>query len=118
MTNSATAGVLASIAVSATQAQLATSRLVGVVADIAPANDNLTGGRVLSPNASLATLYIADPQFEYLGRRGFTHNPLIKWLIEPADRNVILTQTAALWVDELIRLEKLRHEKEERETQS
>ena len=67
------------------------------------------GGCLLSPGATATTLYIADTQFEHLSNRGFTHNPLIKWLLPPADRNVIATQTAALFVDELLRRVKEDH---------
>lgn len=85
-------------------AQISTAQLMaesGVFA-ISAAND-CTGGRYLSPNSPLVTYYISDPQFEFLSRRGFTHNPLLKWFLEPADRNVLLTQTAPLWMDELLR---------------
>jgi hypothetical protein len=85
----------------------------GLLPIIGAANDNTIGGRILSANQSLVTYYISDPQFEFLSARGFTHNPLLKWFIEPADRNVILTQTAPLWVDELIRHEKRRRAAEE-----
>lgn len=101
-----TASILvASIASGATQIRLASSAGAGAgdwpPGD--PANDATSiGGRVLPPNTPLFTYYISDPQFEYLGARGFTHNPLIKWFLEPADRNAILTQTAPLWVDELL----------------
>jgi len=83
-------------------AQPARTALESGVFSVAPAND-FNGGRYLPPNSPLVTYYISDPQFEFLSRRGFTHNPLLKWLLEPADRNVILTQTAPLWVDELLR---------------
>lgn len=75
-----------------------------------PANDSLLGGRVLPSSSSLVTYYVSDAQFEYLGARGFTHNPLLKWFFEPADRNAILTQTAPLWVDELLRHVKADHQ--------
>jgi hypothetical protein len=98
-----TASILAvSVASSANQIRLAGTISPGNPPPGDPANDNCVGGRVLHPNTTLATFYISDPQFEYLGARGFTHNPLIKWFAEPADRNVILTQTAPLWVDELL----------------
>ncbi|HSA58076.1 MAG TPA: hypothetical protein VLJ37_00110 [bacterium] len=98
------ASILAVSAVSsAIQIDLAGGTGAGFVPPIGPANDATSiGGRVLHPNATLVTYYISDTQFEYLGARGFTHNPLIKWFLEPADRNVILTQTAPLWVDELL----------------
>lgn len=64
---------------------------------------NLLGGRVLDTNSTLVTYYLSDLQFEHLGERGFTHNPLLKLLLPVADRNVIATQTAALFTDELLR---------------
>jgi hypothetical protein len=106
------AGVLASIA-TASQTQLATEQIVEAFSALGPSNDNVTGGRVLSRNACLATIYIADPQFEYLGRRGFTHNPLIKWFVEPPTATPS-SRRRRLWVDELIRLEKKRHEERRR----
>lgn len=68
-------------------------------------------GHVLSPGATATTLYLSDLQFEHLGKRGFTHNPLIKKRLPVADRNVIATQTAALFVDELLRQVKKDYEK-------
>jgi len=67
------------------------------------------GGRLLDPGATAVTFYLADLQFEHLGSRGFTHNPLIMKYVPPADRNVIATQTAALFVDELLRRVKHEH---------
>lgn len=66
------------------------------------AASQIAGGRILSADSTLVTYYLADLQFEHLGDRGFTHNSLVKWLFPPADRNVIATQSAALFTDELL----------------
>ncbi len=102
--SASTASILAASAVtSATPLRLAGPIGPGDLLRTDPANDaTVLGGRALHPNTTLATFYVSDPQFEYLGARGFTHNPLIKWFADPADRNVILTQTAPLWVHELL----------------
>ncbi len=62
----------------------------------------IQGGRLLAADATLVTYYLSDLQFEHLAARGFTHNDLVKRLFPPADRNVIATQTAALFTDELL----------------
>lgn len=58
------------------------------------------------------TLYVSDTQIEHLGPRPFTNNPLLKSLFPAADRNVIATQTAAVFIDELLRQAKQRHQGE------
>ncbi|HSA58075.1 MAG TPA: hypothetical protein VLJ37_00105 [bacterium] len=48
------------------------------------------------------TLYVADPQFEHLGPRSAVDNPLIDRMVPSADRNLISTSTAPLFVDTLL----------------
>ncbi len=62
------------------------------------------GGVVLSNGTTAVTLYLSDLQLEHLGPRSFSQNPLFKRIIPGSDRNVIATQTAAVFTDELLRV--------------
>ncbi len=69
----------------------------------APATSSLLMAASLPVGEVSTTLYLSDTQFEHLGPRTFTRNPLIKKYSPVADRNVIATQTAGPFVDTLLR---------------
>ncbi len=71
---------------------------------------------IIQPGEVCRTIYVSDTQLQHLGRRPFTDNPLIKRLSPPADRNVIATQTADVFIDELLRQTCAKLQQEEQAT--
>lgn len=56
----------------------------------------------LGPGELSTALYLSDLQFRHLGARGPFDNPLIREFTPVADRNIIATETAALYTDALL----------------
>ena len=56
---------------------------------------------VLALGQTHTTLYVADPQFEHLGPRSAVDNPLVDRIVPSADRNLVSTVTAPVYVDSL-----------------